>query len=49
MRRVDESYRSPRPEIENIKEKSRHQIFADGGDQKKHEENLTCENVNNQT
>ena len=34
--------------IEEIKEKSRHQIFADGGNQKKHEENLTCENVNNQ-
>ena len=32
-------------EIEEIKEKSRHQIRADGGDQKKHEENLTCENA----
>jgi hypothetical protein len=26
-------------------EKSRHQICADGGDQKEHEENLTSENV----
>jgi hypothetical protein len=31
-----------RPEIEEIKEKGRHQICADGGNQKKHEENLTC-------
>jgi hypothetical protein len=34
---------------QEIKEKSRRQIFADGGNQKKHEENWTCENANNQT
>jgi hypothetical protein len=33
MRRAEESYKIPAA-IEEVKEKSRHQIFADGGNQR---------------